>query len=296
MQFGFGEACALACAFLWATAVILFKQAGESVSPFALNYFKNWLCLVCLALTLLFMPGWHWQEMPPMALGIALLSGTLGLAVADTLYFQALNSIGAARMGIVGTAYSPSVILLAVVFLGERLNGWQALGVAVTVAGITLVTWQRDARHLDPAVLKKGALIGALSVFTMACGVVMAKPVLEGYDFLQVITLRMVAGVAVMSLLAIAQRRIASLWVEYRAVRHWRQVIAGAFLGSYLSMICWLAGYKYANVSVAAVLNELAAIFIVLMATFLLREPLGKRQVLGCVLAVVGVLGVVLGR
>ena len=296
MALGIGEAYALACAFLWATAVILFKQAGESLSPFALNYFKNWLCLICLGLTLLVWPGWQPQAMPTDAVLIALISGVLGLAVADTLYFKALNAIGAARMGIVGTAYSPSVIVLAVLFLGERLNLWQSLGVVLTLAGITLVTWHRTEQQLDAATLRRGALIGGLSVFAMACGVVMAKPVLDDYDFLQVVTLRMVASVVVMSVMLALQRRIASIFAEYRRVKHWPQVIAGGFMGSYLSMICWLLGYKYADASIAAVINELSALFIVVLAAIVLHDRMVKRQLWGGALAVFGVVFVVLAK
>lgn len=293
---GFGEICSLICALCWAIAVILLKKSGESLAPFALNYIKNLLCLVALGLTLLVLKGGEWPGIPPKQVALAVLSGTLGIAVADTLYFRALNAIGAARMGVAGTAFSPAVILLAALFLGERLNVWQLGGVGLTLAGIALVNYSREADHIDAAKLRRGALLGVTSMAVMAAGVVIAKPILEAQDFLWVVTLRVLAGVAAMTLVVTAQHRWSALAADYRAVRHWPQVIAGSLMGTYVSMLFWLAGYKYANASIAAVLNELSAIFIVLMAAYFLKDRLSRRQIVGCALAVAGVVAVVAAR
>ncbi|MDP3859316.1 MAG: DMT family transporter [Stagnimonas sp.] len=296
MIWGIGEWCALACALCWAIAVILLKRSGESLAPFALNYIKNLLCLLALALTLGVTHGGRWPGMPAGDVLLALFSGTLGIGLADTLYFRALNSIGAARMGVAGTAFSPSVILLAAIFLGERLTLWQLVGVGITIAGIALVTYVKTADHLDARTLRRGALLGVTSVAVMAAGVVIAKPILETQDFLWVVFLRLLGGTAVMSFALLSATRRAALWQAYRGVRHWPYVIAGSLMGTYVSNLFWLAGYKYADASIAAVLNELSAIFIVLLAAWLLHDRLQRRQLVGCGLAVLGVVVVVVAR
>lgn len=293
MILGFGEWCALACALCWAIAVILLKKSGESLSPFALNYIKNLLCLLALALTLLVTHGGRWPGMPGEQVALTLFSGTLGIALADTLYFRALNSIGAARMGVAGTAFSPSVILLAAIFLGERLSPLQIAGVAITLSGIALVTYVKTTGKLDAQTLRRGVLLGVTSVAVMAAGVVIAKPILETQDFLWVVFLRLLGGVAVMTALLSVRRQWSALAQAYRGVRHWPQVIAGSLMGTYVSNLFWLAGYKYADASIAAVLNELSAIFIVLLAALVLKEKLQARQLVGCGLAVLGVIVVV---
>lgn len=295
-SFGLGEAYSLAAAFCWAVAVILLKKSGESLPPFALNLVKNLLCLLALGLTLWVVGPRQLPEIPPRWLAQTLISGALGIAVADTLYFRALNTIGAARMGVIGTAYSPGVILLAALFLGERMSLFQLGGVALTIAGIVLVTYTRTANAIDAAALRQGALLGVLSVGVMAAGVILAKPVLETQDFLWVVFLRVTAGVALMLLTATLRREWLALLAAARAVRHWPAVITGSLMSSYVSQMFWLAGYKYADASIAAVINELAAIIILGLATWLLRERLTLQQLVGGVLAVAGVLAVVLLR
>ena len=50
-----GELYALTCAIIWACAVILLKRSGETVSPFALNFYRVSVSSTLLLATLLIM-------------------------------------------------------------------------------------------------------------------------------------------------------------------------------------------------------------------------------------------------
>ncbi len=294
MIFGPGEMYSLGCALAWAIAVVLFKKSGESLAPFALNLFKNLLGVLLFIVTILALKGTALPMIPAGDLMLILLSGFLGIAAGDTLYFRALNAISTSRVAVAQTLYSPFVIALSILFLGERLHVWQFAGVALVLAGIVLVTYARDADAPDRARLLRGFGHAVLAVFLMAVGVVIAKPMLEQYDFLWVVFLRIVGGSAGMLVIVAWRRQGRELLAAYRAVRHWPQVLIGSFIGTYLSMILWLAGYKYTQASIAAVLNELAAVFMLVLAAMFLRERVTARQVAGVALAIGGVILVVL--
>lgn len=291
--FGIGEAYSLGCALAWGIAVVLFKKSGESLGPFALNFLKNWIGVLLMSLTILVVQGVQMPAIPVTDLLLILFSGWIGIAVGDTLFFKALNAIGASRMAAAQTLYSPFVIVLSLIFLGERLRAAQWGGVVLVLAGILLVTYVRAAQRVEGQTLLRGVLTGVLSVFTMAVGIVIAKPMLEQYDFLWVVLLRIVGGVAGMVLVIAWQRSARDLLAQYCRVRHWPQVISGAVMGTYISMMMWLAGYKYTQASIAAVLNEFAAVFILILAVLFLRERVTPRQVAGVLLAVGGVVMVV---
>lgn len=290
MNFGIGEFYSLACALVWAVAVVLFKKSGESIAPFALNLFKNSLAAVLLGITV-FAVSPEVPDFTPLSLALIAISGLLGICLGDSYYLRALNTIGASRMAVAQTLFSPFVIVLSAIFLHERLHGLQWLGAALVLGGIVLVTWTRDASMtaVDARRLRAGTAIGVLSVLLMAIGIVMAKPMLALHAFLWVVWLRVVAGVAGLLVVVALRRNAAALLAEYRAVSHWPQVIAGSVAGTYLSMMLWLAGYKYTSASVAAVLNETAAVFIVLLAVLFLHEKVGRRQIAGIALAMLGV-------
>ena len=294
MSFGLGEFYSLACALAWAIAVILFKKSGESLAPVPLNLFKNVLGLALMLLTIVAFSGIAWPGIPAAAVAVALVSGFLGIGLGDTLYFRALNEVGASRLAIAQTLYSPFVIVLSALYLAERLTLLQFAGVVLVLAGIALVTWAPGAGAVDAARLRRGLFEAAASVFAMAGGVVMAKPLLERYDFLWIVTLRIVGGVLGMLIFLPPARDLARIRKAFAGVRHWPQVIAGSVVGTYISMMLWLAGYKYTKASIASVLNEMAAVFILALAAIFLHDRLKPAQLAGSAVAIAGVLLVVL--
>ena len=118
-----GKTLALLNAVVWAIALVYFKKSGDRVPPLALNLFKNAVGLTLLGITLLalplFVPHWSpaipWRVLDPQRseLWILLVSGVLGIAVADTIFFFALNRAGVGLIAIVDCLYTPFVMLFA---------------------------------------------------------------------------------------------------------------------------------------------------------------------------------------
>ena len=287
---GIGEACSIGAALSWAGGVIVYKRLGETLPPLQLNLIKNVLVLGMIVPTVLLVHGAELPRLPGSAIALGLVSGAIGIALADTLYFRALNMLGAGRMGIVGNFYSPFVIVLSFVFLGERLNALQLLGFALVSAGVLIVSTHDAQRRLSPAELRKGALLGVMAVLLMAAAIVMIKRVLEGQPLLWIVLLRLVGGVAGMLVLFAWRRESLPLIGASKAPLRWPLLLLAAFLGQYVSMVLWMAGYKYTAASVAAVLNETASVFIVLLAALFLHEGLDRRRIIGvtCTLSGVG--------
>src|SRR5690606_34091863 len=103
------------------------------------------------------------------------------------------------------------------------------------------------------------------------------------------VTLLRLVG-AVLGLLAIAAVRgqLRVLWPQGVRI-DWKLLLPAAFVGQCLSMLFWLGGYALTSASVAAVLNEPASIFILLLAFVFLREPIGRRGALGVAFTLAGV-------
>ena len=124
----FGETLALSTAVIWSVAVILFKKSGETVNPLGLNLFKNTLTMLMIPPTMLIFGQTLLLPVPLYDYLLLMLSGVLGIGIADTLFFKSLNILGAARSAIVDCLYSPVIILLSIFWLGERLTFTQAVG------------------------------------------------------------------------------------------------------------------------------------------------------------------------
>jgi len=289
-----GEFFSVACAAAWALAVILFRHSGETLPPFELNLFKNWLAVIVMIPTLLIFHGASLPAYSSVEWLIVLSSGVIGIAIADTWYLRALNLMGASRTGVVAMLFSPFVILLSSLFLNESLRPVQYLGFVLVLAGLLLVTWRRNRQDISMRALRLGVRYGVGSVALMAIGIVMVKPILETHAFLWTVGLRLLAGAVGMTLFLIVARNVAVVVGHYRSPQPWGAIVLGSLLGSYLSMILWLAGYKLTNASIAAVLNETAGAFIVLFAWLFLKEEMNAKRIAGVALAFLGVAVVVL--
>jgi drug/metabolite transporter (DMT)-like permease len=65
-------------------------------------------------------------------------------------------------------------------------------------------------------------------------------------------------------------------------------------LGSYLALICWIAGMKYTKVGIAAILNQTSTMYILILAAIFLRERFTMRKLVASLVAVAGIILVTL--
>lgn len=288
MNLGLGELFSLLSALAWAIGVILYRQLGAALPPMQLNFLKNALVLGMLLPALPLVHGAGVPDLPASHVWLALASGAIGIGIADTLYFRALNALGAGRMGVLGNLYSPFVIALGYAFLGERLAPVQLAGFAVVSIGVALAAWPRRGADGRPVHALRGLAYAVASIALMAVAVVMIKRVLEAQPLLWVTAIRMVGALAVMAGLAALTGQARPLWPA-RGTVPWRRLALAAFVGQCLAMVLWLAGYKFTQASVAAILNETASVFILVLAALWLKEPLTRRGVAGVVLTMAGV-------
>ncbi len=284
----YGEILALASGLVWAVAVILFRVSGRRIHPIGLNLVKCVLALFFIVPTLILLGEPLLPAVPAATIGLLLLSGVLGIAVSDTLFFHALNRLGASLTAIVDCFYSPFVIALSFVLLGERLSPIQLVGAALVVSAVLTLSKEGKAEKIDRRDLVLGIVYGILAMFFVALGIVMVKPVLGGVSVFWATFVRIGGGALALVVLVPFLRNRGAILAPLREARNWKALVPAAFFGSYLSLILWMGGMKYAKASVAAVLNQLNTIFIVIIAAIFLREKLTGWKLLAVVLALLG--------
>jgi len=285
----FGEALALATAVVWSLSVILFKKSGETVHPLGLNLFKDALAVVLLLPTLWLAGDSLFRPVPWQDYGLMLLSGVLGIGLADTLFFMSLNVLGAGLSAIVDCLYSPSLIGLSMIFLGERLRPWQLVGAALIISAVLGVTIFKNPGGVSRKHLVLGTLWASAAMLLMAAGVVMIKPLLERSPLLWASEIRLIGGVLVLVPMVLLHRQRKAIVASMLSRRGVGYTLSGSFLGAYVSMILWLGGMKFTQASTAAALNQTSNIFVFLFAALLLREPINLQRALAIVLGVAGV-------
>jgi drug/metabolite transporter (DMT)-like permease len=290
-----GEVYALAAAVVWAMAVMFLRKSGESVTPFGLNLFRVGITTPLLALSVLAAGQAFVQEVPVKDYLILAGSGIIAIAVSDTLLHHSINLIGAGLAAIAWSVYAPVVTLMAFILIDEKLGPWQFGGMALVITAVIAAARHKPPEGTARRQIVLGVIWGVLAMVAVGFGIVIAKPVLLRTPVLWATAVRQAGSLVVIAVVAAVSPQRKRLFSVFRPSRSWRFSVTAALLGSYCSLLLWVAGFKYALSGVAAILNQTSTIFILLLASVFLREPITKRKAAASALAIAGILMVTLG-
>lgn len=285
-----GEFFAVACAFVWAVAVILFRKSGESVPPFQLNLFRVVVSTGLLVLTLVFMGQPVFAGADRMDVLILMGSGVIAIAISDTLFHMALNRVGAGLNAIVDSLYSPFTILWAFLMLGEKLGPTEYLGMLLIIGSVIVASRVHPPAGTSRATLVAGILYGIGAMATISFGIVLAKPVLTHTDVVWATAIRQIGALIALLAVALSRPGRQRLFRVFLPSRSWRFTVPGTVTGSYISLMLWIAGMKYAETGTAAILNQSSTFFILVAASVVLKEKFTPRKAISALLAVGGVI------
>jgi drug/metabolite transporter (DMT)-like permease len=129
----------------------------------------------------------------------------------------------------------------------------------------------------------------------MAVGIVMIKPLLGKSPVLWAIEIRLIGGMVSLTLITLfhpSRRKVISSLFSARSCIY---TVSGSFVGTYLAMLVWLAGMKFAQASIASALNQTSTVFVFVFAAIFLHEPITLRRTAAIVLAVSGACLIFLG-
>ena len=243
-----GDLYAVITAVCWSSAVILFDISTKNFTAIQLNVLKNFIGVFGFILTIILF-SIPSPNFSQQDIFTLALSGFLGILIADGLFLESLRRLGSGISAVVSTIYTPTVFIIAFILFNETINLHSYIGGVLVLGGITISVFQ------PPKTIKKRDLyIGILFG-------IMANILKSGIKL-------------------VIQKFKQGLTNQY--------VILGAFLGTYLSVIFWLAGYKYTLAGKAAIYNQLSTVFIIILARVFLKEPMTSKKIIGVSLAIFG--------
>ena len=143
----------------WAGNYVFGEMVTREISPISLTFFR-WAFAVLPLLGLAWLierPNWReaWREWK-----LHLLQSVLGLTGYTLLLYAALGLTGAVNAAVISAINPATIALAAAIFLHERLNRVQALGIVVAFVGVTVVLTGGDLVQL----VEQGFGVGDLLV------------------------------------------------------------------------------------------------------------------------------------
>jgi drug/metabolite transporter (DMT)-like permease len=156
MTFASGIAAALSAPLVM-TIGFLFWQDHWKGAAFALNMYKCCLASVAFLVTVVVAAKIdHGSQLFPsevfttQAVGYLILSSTIGIVIGDWTWLQALQLLGARRVILMDSLKPFLAALFGWLFLDEEIRLPAVGGIALTVAGILIVSWEQGGEKKDP--------------------------------------------------------------------------------------------------------------------------------------------------
>ena len=285
-----GETAALAAAFFWAMAAILYRRLGIGMSPLVLNLHKGIVAGVLFFFTLA-LRGRLQVPIEAVGMTLLLLSGVIGIGCGDTFFFASLNRIGERRSILILETLAPVLAtLIALVALREFLPPLGFLGILITLSGVAWVLSERtsgdDHRRLQ---LRSGIFLALAGGLCQALGSVLSRAAFLHTDIPPTWSalIRLIGGTLfLVVMIPVRHQRLFPKTLSSPKI--WGSIVFATFVGTYLGILFQQISLKYTSAGVAQTLLGTSALFVLPFA-ILQGEKVTVRAALGAVVALLGV-------
>ena len=281
-----GDIYAIITAVCWSSAVILFDISSKNFRAIEINAIKNFIGIIGFICTIIIF------SIPKPILSnteyvTLVTSGILGIFIADVLFLESLRRIGSGMSAVISTIYTPMIFLMAFVLFNETINLQTYIGGALVIAGVIVSAYDTPNRS-DKRDLCIGLLFGVIAHIFTAYSVLIVKPIMLNNSIVYVALYRFGAGLLATVLILFVKNGYKSITSKFKDGLKDRHILWGSFMGTYLSVIFWLAGYKYTLAGRAAIYNQLSTIFIIILARIFLKESFNIKKIIGLIFAILG--------
>lgn len=206
-------------------------------------------------------------------------------AVSAVLWILAIRTIGIPLTSFLMKSQTLFSLLLGMVFLGERLNRWESIGVVITITGGVIVAYQREFSLLMGTFTAIGAALCYSSLSFLV------KKIGQDLNMHTVANLRAL-GVSIFLFLYLM---ITGSFHMPRPIDIMYMALGG-ITGAYIAKACQFQAIKMIDVSRTTAVLPLESIFVVLFSYFIFHEIPSVKKLIGGAGIITGVIFLVLFR
>ena len=263
----------------------IFGIAGRVLSSLQISLLKNIVGVIGF-LSFIVIKGDAFPAFNDEEYIVLIISGIIGVAVGDILFLASLRRIGAGLSAIVSTGYTILIFILAYLMYGEVISFISYIGGTLVIIGVIIGTIDKSIDD-SPNQIILGVLLVIANLCT-AYSVLLLRPIMEIHPVVPIALIRFSTGIMVSAVgILFLKGQIVLKDTVLKGFTNYN-LLAGAFFGTFLSVIFWLAGFKYTLAGRAAIYNQLSTIFIILLASIFLNEIMTKRKWIAVTLTLIG--------
>ena len=281
-----GDTYALLAALCWSSGVILFELSGKVLDSIQINFLKNLVATICFILVLI-ITGNIFVSYTANEYFLLFISAILGVALGDLFLLGSLRRLGSGLYAIVGTSYILFVFAFAFILYEENISTALFIGSSLIITGI-IIRSSYLPKELNKKILIQGIIYGLIAQALTAYSVLLVKPLMSSHPIVHIAMVRFSIGLIFNALYIIFAKGLGIFRQTIIKGLKTPTMISAAILGTFLSVIFWLLGFKYTLAGRAAVYNQLSTIIITIMAIIIYKEQINLKIIIAVLFAFIG--------
>ncbi|MEO0129714.1 MAG: DMT family transporter [candidate division WOR-3 bacterium] len=287
-----GEIAALGTSFCWAFGSIFFTIASRLIGSTEVNRIRLVLGMLFLMLTHFLLFGspipanacrqhWFWFG----------ISGLIGFTIGDTFLFRGYVLIGP-RLTMLLMSLSPIFgSMLAWIFLGENLNLIEVSGIVITIAGISLVLYDKRETERKNKDFLAGVFCGLGASLCQALGYFASKKGLlyNNFPALSGNLIRIMSGAIFIWIIALFQKQAFRTVLLLSNKKADIAMLGGAVFGPFIGVWLSLIAIQHSYIGIASTLMALPPVILIPLSHWIFKERVTYIAIIGTLIAVFGV-------
>lgn len=223
---------------------------------------------------------------------ILALSGFIGLVLGDSCYFKALVILGPRLSSLMGASTPIFAVVIAWIFLDQRLAAVDLLGIALTIAGLCWVVLERNHNSFGGRPGRKwpGYLLGTCGSLGQATAITLAKVGMrDNIQPLNATFIRMAAAalsIVILARLTGIHRGVGDALKNNRVMI---AIIAAAFVSPFIGVWLSLMSIQFTQIGIASTLMATTHLWVIPLVMIIHKERPSFRAIAGTIIAVAGV-------
>lgn len=272
-------------AVFWGGTFVAGRSLAQNVGPFSAAFFRFAVASVFLILLVWKAEGKVVCIKKKQILPVLLL-GLTGVFCYNVFFFKGLKLIEASRAAIIIANNPIFIALFAAVFFREKLNALKIAGILLSVSGAIIAISKGNVLGILHADLGMGEVYIFLCVASWVIFALLGKAVMTELSPLISVAYSSISG---MILLFIPALREGLADCIYYSFSDWWNIFYLGFFGTVLGFVWFYEGIHKIGPTKAGLFINFVPISAILLAFFILGEPLTPSLLIGTLLVTTGV-------
>ncbi|MCK4987614.1 MAG: DMT family transporter [Desulfobacterales bacterium] len=275
----------LLTAVFWGGTFVAGRSLAQNVGPFSAAFFRFAIASVFLVLLAWKVEGKITLIKKRQILPVFLL-GLTGVFCYNLFFFKGLKLIEASRAAIIIANNPIFITLFSAIFFKEKLNTLKITGILISVSGAIIAISRGDVLEILQGNLGLGEFYIFLCVVSWVIFSLLGKVVMADLSPLSSVTYSSITGTILLFPPALREGLADCI---YYSISDWWNIFYLGFFGTVLGIVWFYEGINQIGPTKAGLFINFVPISAILLAFFILGEPLTLSLLIGTILVTCGV-------